>query len=460
MAYDVSQIYSIVNSAASDALGKNAGVTKLATHDFVSLGKQLSSMELLDGWFGALAKRISKTIYFSRTYDTKRRSVMRDEQEWGAFIQKVYYKLPTASVNDSWVDKPVPAGETGEGTYQQASPFDINTSVEVKALIFGGKGTWSVEVVRPLIQIKQAFLSESAMFAFIDGIYVTIDNAFKLEEERLEALAVNTGMALSLSRGKAVNVLNLYNMAHDNAVITAEEALSNAEFHRIMAMELGTTIENMKVLNTSFSPFGWETFTPEDRLVVEVLGKYAKAADVFLQADTFHNELTKLPNYEKIPFWQSSGKNNFAFADISKINIEHDDLQEEDVYASDTVAQSGILAYVHDIEAVACAFYDKRTWEMVNPRAEVLNHGDKAEKGYAVDGNANGIVFYVEDAGAITVSGDNAAVLKYNHAYAGQTNHITTSKTPTATGITFTSDGAGGYTFVMPSNAAIAITCS
>ena len=174
MAYDVSQIYSIVNSAAADALGKNAGVTKLDTTNFVSLGKQLSDMGLLDGWFGALAKRISKTVLFARTYEGKRRSVLRDEQEWGAFIQKIYYKMPDATSNDSWIDKPVPSGQSGEGTYKQASPYDVDTSIEVKSVIFGNKGTWSIEIVRPLIQIKNAFLNEQSMFTFIDGIYMTI----------------------------------------------------------------------------------------------------------------------------------------------------------------------------------------------------------------------------------------------------------------------------------------------
>ena len=455
MAYDVTQIYAIVNDAVEDALGETAGTQKLETTNFVSLGKQLSSMGLLEGWFGALAKRISKTIYFIRTYEGKRRSVLRDESEWGAFVQKVYYELPDASANDTWTDKP-----DQYGAYKQASPYDVEASVEVSSLIFGGKGTWTIEVVRPLIQIKNAFLSEAAMFSFVDGIYVAIDNSFKLEEERVEALAVNTAMAFALTRGKARNVLNDYNMAHDNAVITAAEALTNAEFHRIASKEIGDLIENMKVMSRAFNPKGYATFTPDDKLVVEVLAKYASAMDVYLQADTFHTEyLTNLQNYEKVPFWQSSGK-NFDFADISTISVEHDDLQEEDVYASDYVTQSGILAYIHDIEACACTFYDKRTWEMVNPRSEVLIHGDKAEKGYAVDPNANSFVIYVADTNPITVSGDNAAVLKYTHAYAGVTNHITTSKTPTATGITFTSDGAGGYTFEMPSNAAITITCS
>ena len=463
MAYDVAQIYSIVNSAVSDALGKNAGVTKLDTTDFVSLGKQLSSLDLLDGWFGALAKRIAKTVYVARSYEGKRRSVLRDELEWGAFIQKVYYKMPSASANDTWIDKPVPAGQAGEGTYKQASPYDVDTSVEVKALIFGGKGTWTIEVVRPLIQIKQAFLSESAMFSFIDGIYVAISNSYEKEIEALEGLAVNTGMALAISRGNAINVLNLYNVLHDSAPISVDDALTNAEVMRVVSKTIADTIENMQQIGVAYSPFEWETFTPKDKLVVEVLAQYASAADVYLDADTFHRELVSLPNYEKIPYWQSQGKNKNAFADASKINIKNSALQVTDVYESDTVTQSGIIAFIHDIEAVACSFYDKRTWEMVNPRAEVLIHGDKAEKGYAVDGNANAIVLYMEDAGSITVSGDAGATLKYNHVYAGVQNTLTVThgKTPTSTDVTLTQVGETDvYTFTPTSNADITITCS
>lgn len=462
MAYDVSQIYSIVNSAAADALGKNAGVTKLDTTNFVSLGKQLSDMGLLDGWFGALAKRISKTVLFARTYEGKRRSVLRDEQEWGAFIQKIYYKMPDATSNDSWIDKPVPSGQTGEGTYKQASPYDVDTSIEVKSVIFGNKGTWSIEIVRPLIQIKNAFLNEQSMFTFIDGIYMTIENSLKLEEERLEALAVNTGMALALSRGCGVNLLNLYNAANDNNVITVDEALTNAEFLKMASKEISNIIDQMKNISVVYSPFEWETFTPENKLVLEALTKFVSAFDVYLQADTFHNELTKLPNFEKVSFWQSSGK-SYAFEDVSKINIKNSALQVEDVYASDTVTQSGILAYIHDIEAVACSFYDRRTWEMVNPRSEVLIHGDKAEKGYAVDGNANACVIYVENAGSITVSGDNDAVLKYTHVYSGIENTITVThgKTPSSNDVTLTQVGETDvYKFTPTTNADITITCS
>ena len=32
---------------------------------------------------------------------------------------------------------------------------------------------------------------------------------------------------------------------------------------------------------------------------------------------------------------------------------------------------------------------------MFNPRSEVMIHGEKAEKGYAVDDHANAVVFYM-----------------------------------------------------------------
>lgn len=455
MAYDVKQIYQIVNDAAHDALGKNAGVTKLTTTDFVSLGKQLSDMGLLEGWFGALAKRITQTLYFVREYDPKRRSVLRDEQEWGAFIQKVYYKLPDANENTAWKDKP-----DGNGKYKQSSYFDVEDTIEVKAVVYGDKGTWSIDFVRPIVQIKNAFLGDAEMIRFIDGMYVTVENSMKKEIEAIESAAVNTGMALAISRGNATNLLNLYNMDHDNAVITVNDALKNPEFMRLASKELGDIIEQIQHMGVTYSPAGWETFTPKEKLVVEILGKYVSAAKVYLQADTFHKDLVALPNFEEVSFWQSQGNKNFAFEDVSKINIKNSALQVQDVYASDTVTQGGILAYIHDIEAVAASFYDRYSYEEINRKDRCVVHGDQATKGYAVDENANAWVYFIEDTNPITVSGDAEAVLKYTHAYAGVTNHITTAKTPTASGITFTSDGAGGYTFVMPSNAAITITCA
>lgn len=389
MAYLVNQISNIVNDAVKDALGKNASVTQLDSSDIVSLGKTIASYEAYEGFYKSLVNRIARTVYFVRTYDGKTRSVLRDEHEYGAFIQKVYYEMPDAVDNATWN---IPDNTSA---YKQVSPYDVEGSIAVTSLIFGGKGTWSIEVLRPVEQIKSAFLSPSDMSAFIDGIYLTIENAYKVEEERLVALAVNTAMADSLEGGVSRNLLAEYNTNHAGATLTVAQALENADFLKYASMEINRVIDNMKVMSSAYNKAGYSTYTPTDKLVVEMLAQFASASDMYLQADTFHNELTQLPNFEKVPFWQASGK-TFAFTDCSTINVKHDDLVTE-TNTEGVINQSGIICFVHDIENVACYFGNRRTWEMFNPRSEVMIHGEKAEKGYAVDEHANAVVFYIAE---------------------------------------------------------------
>ena len=389
MAYLVTQIKDIVNDAVEDALGKSASVQKLDSSDIVSLGKAISEYDAYEGFFGALANRIVRTIYFIRTYEGSRRNILRDEHEYGAFIQKVYYEMPDAVDNPTWN---IP---TALGAYTQASPYDVNATITVSSLIFGGKGTWSIEIVRPIEQIKSAFLDNASMMNFIDGIYLAVENAFKLQEDTLVSLAANTAMAAAIKGGKARNLLAEYNTNHAGATLTVAQALESADFLKYASKEINRTIKNMGKMSTVYNVDGYTTFTPKDRMVVEILAEFASASDMYLQADTFHDELVKLPNYEEVPYWQGSG-DSFAFEDCSSIDVTNDALIDEDV-VGDTgeVEQSGIICFLHDIENVAAYFGRRRSWELPNPRSEVMIHGEKAEKGFAVDTHANGIVFYM-----------------------------------------------------------------
>ena len=382
----VKQISNIVNDSVKDALGKTEGLTTLDSSDIVSMGKALASHDLYDMFFKSLTNRIAKTVYFVRTYEGSKRSVLRDEHEFGAFIQKVYTEMPDAVDNATW-------NEGGTKTFPQASPYDVEATIGVSSLIFGGKGTWTIEIVRPIEQIKSAFIDNASMMRFIDSIYIAIQNSFKLEEERLTALAVNTSMASCLSGGVSRNLLAEYNAKHADSPLTVESALENADFLKFASKEINLTVKNMAVLSTAFNKAKYTTFTSKENLVVEMLNHFASASDMYLQADTFHNELTKLPNFENVPFWQSSG-NKFDFTTCSSIDITNKQLIS-DGNETANVKQSGIICFIHDTEDVACYFGNRRTWDLPNPRSEVIVHGEKAEKGYSVDDHANAVVFYM-----------------------------------------------------------------
>lgn len=382
----IEQVKDLVNDSVKEALGKNATLTQLDTTDIVSMGKAISQFDAYEYFYKSLVNRIVRTVYFVRTYEPTNRNVLRDEHEYGAFVQKVYYTMPEAVDNTAYSV----VTQTG---YTQHSPYDVTNTVAVQSLIYGGQGTWAIEIIRPEDQIKSAFTGESEMMAFIDGIYLAVENSFKLEEERLIATAVNTSIASAINVGNARNLLTEYNTIHTDDVLTVDKALESAEFLRYAAKEIIDTVDNMQKMSTLFNANGYETFTSKEKLVVEMLGKFINAVDVNLKADTFHEELIKLPNYEKIPYWQTSGK-KFEFDDVSSISVKNDGLITEDNQTGE-VEQSGIICYMHDIENVAAYFGYRKTWEMYNPKDEIMIHGEKARKGFAVDNFANAFVFYI-----------------------------------------------------------------
>ena len=393
--YIIKQKYAVVNDAIQDALGKNASISTLNTTDLVSLGKSLANMNLLEGWYAAMANRIVKTVYFVRVYGQRQRSVLRDEHEYGAFVQKVYYKAPDFVANPEYGLPQAPVSPATEYTYKQSSPYDVEAVVEVSASVFGGQGTLALEFVRPVDQIRTAFISEAEMIRFIDGLYVAADQRIKLAEEELTDLAVNTAIAYDVDNNKVRNLLTEFNalLPEDADPLTAAQAVRDADFLRYACMEIGQTIDYMGEMSTIFNVEGYETFTDRENMVVEVLSYFARSMEVFLQADTFHDNLVSLPRYESVPRWQRL-KNSVAqdFASLSAIKI-----QNAAINSGNALTVNGVIAFVHDIEHVAAYFGHRRTWEKYNERDDVYIHGDTMRKGYAVDGHANGVVFIVAD---------------------------------------------------------------
>ena len=380
----VNQIYGIVNDAASEALGEKAIAIK-DTAGFVSLGDVvLSSDTNKEQFYRALVDRIGRTVIAGRAYVAKKRSVKRDEMDWGLIYQKISYKKRDAVENPTWTSN------------TQADPFNVEIQTEAVQKLFSVMSTYSFEDSIPDVQLFTAFTSASAMGAFISGIYTNMDNYMALAEENLNDMAVNTYMAGALIKGKPAqkrNLLSEYNTANETT-LTAEQALKNVDFLKFAGREIKTTISNMTRMSTIFNAEGMPRHTPEDKMVVEVLGQFASAMSTYLESDTYHKELVALPNYEEVTYWQASGE-GFAFNDVSKINIKNAHLAVAETNPTGTVEQSGIIAFVHDYDAVASVIYKHRRNSIYNPRAERLNIFDKAEQGYAVDLSENGVVFFL-----------------------------------------------------------------
>ena len=396
MAYLAKQIASILNDVIEDLTGQSSTQQTISTTDIVSMGKDIQNLNLTEGFFGSLINRLAKTVYFVRNYDGKgTRGILRDEHEYGAFVQKVYYEAPDLENNSEYA---IPQYTQGAiSGYQQSSPYDVDVTVAVTAKIFSAQGTYELSIVRPVDQIRTAFLSDAEMIRFIDGIYLTIENKMKLAEEALVSTAITTAMAMDINGGKVRNLLTEYNTLYPDAAITDEEvAMTDPDFLKYAAKQINQTVDYMQDMSEAYNVGGYMTFTDRDNLRVEMLADAAASFDTYLMADTFHNDLIKLPGFEKWNKWAWTGNAGGSFATNSAIKVQHDDFIVAVTNPTGTITQDGIIAFVHDIEHVAAYFGHRRSWEIYNPKDDVYVHGETARKGYAVDPNANGVVFVVK----------------------------------------------------------------
>lgn len=380
----VNQIYQLVNDSFAEAMG-GATMTAKDTGSLVSMGDVVMSSEVnIEQFYKALVDRIGRTAIAIREYTPKDRSVKRDELDWGIVYQKISYKRHDAVANGSWEFS------------AQADPFDIEPQTEVVQKLYSKIATWSYEDSVPDYQLYTAFTSPERMGAFISGIYINMRNALAVADENLSNLAVDTYMAGALAGTNAAqkrNLLTEYNatLASTDTPLTVATAMTNPAFIRFCTVQMSNTIANMRKMSQIFNASGIDRFTPEDKLVVEVLQQFASASKAYLQSDTYHKDLVALPRYEEVVYWQAPGK-SFAFADVSSINITNAEI------GATAVSQSGIIAFVHDYDAVASIVRRRRDHSIYNPRAERYNVMLKADAGYMVDMSENGVVFFIADA--------------------------------------------------------------
>jgi len=383
----VQQIYTLMNTVTNEILGK----TDIVAEDLsnvVDVGTELFSAASVDNYVKSLVNHIGKVIFVNRPYSGKLPSVLMDSWEFGSVLEKISADIPEATENESWelVDKQ---------EYKQ----DIFYKPVVSAKFFNSKVTFEVPMSFTEKQVKESFSNAAQLNGFISMIYNAVDKSMTIKIDALVMRTINAmtaqtfnadstafnGDYSSTTTNRCVNLLQMYN-AKFGKTLAANEAIFEPEFVRYASYIMGVYVDRMGSISTLYNVGGKDRFTDKANLHFVTLADFAKASDVYLQSDTYHNELTKLPQYEVVPYWQASGT-NYKFEDISAINVKID--------ADTTINATGILAVMFDRDALGVCNTDRRVTTSYNAKAEFFNNYYKFDAGYFNDTNENFVVFYV-----------------------------------------------------------------
>lgn len=383
---EVKQIYNLMNDVTTEILGGSVLISEDLSN-IVDVGTAVFNAGALDNYVRSLVNHIGKVIFVNRPYSGSVPSVLMDGWEYGAILEKIQAEMPAATENESW--------ELTDGASYDPNIF---YKPNVSAKFFGEKRvTFEVPMSFLEKQVKESFSSTAQLNGFLSMLYNAIDKSMTVKVDALVMRTINNMIGETihsdfgsnpLSGGsgvKAVNLLYLYNNRY-NKSLTAADSVTDPDFIRFAAYEMGVYTSRLSKISTLFNIGGKDRFTPSNLLHVVMLSDFKKAANVFLQSSVFHDNFTRLPDSEIVPYWQGSGT-TYGFSDISAINIK--------TAGGATVNASGILGVMFDRDALGVSNLDRRVTTNYNPKAEFYNNWYKFDAGYFNDGNENFVVFFV-----------------------------------------------------------------
>ena len=379
-----------MNSVSKEVLGKTDLIQEDLT-GIVDMGTEVFNQNAIDNYVKSLVNHIGKVVFVNRPYSGKVPSVLMDAWEFGSVMEKISADIPQAEENESW--------NLTDGTEYKQDVFHKPT---VTAKFFNSKVTFEVPVSITERQVKESFSSAAQLNGFLSMIYNAVDKSMTIKTDALIMRTINNMIAETLDADKAafggstvnyssastvrcVNLLKLYNTAK-NAQLTAATAILDPDFIRFAAYQMGLYADRLGSISTLFNVGGKERFTPKDALHTVLLSDFAKAAQAYLYADTYHNEQVLLPKAETVPSWQATGK-DYAFANVSKIDVKS--------ASGATISIGGVLGVMFDRDALGVTNSDKRVTTNYNAKAEFFNNYYKFDAAYFNDTNENFVVFFI-----------------------------------------------------------------
>lgn len=378
---EVKQIATLLNTVNTEVLGKeNIAEINEDLSNIVTIGKdvtdQLTAGGNMDNYVKKILNRIGREINWNRPYISAAPNLLKDSWEFGSILAKNKMDLPEYTNNPSWTL--TDGQDYGNFTFYQP---------DVSQKIFNKRSAVQANMSFAEQQFKESMTSAAGLNSFFSMIEGRVEDSMTLALDDITSRAINNFIGEKIHANNCViNLLALYNATVPTA-ITAANSFFNKDFQRFAAYTIALYRNRIKAINRQFNISEFAAHTPEDRQKLILLDAFAKGTEVFLQSDTYHNDLVKTGNYYTVSAWQ--GTKDYSFANITGLNVKTD--------SGATVTASGVVGVLFDEEAIAICCENRRVTSQYVPDGEFYTNFYKMDVMSINDLSENGIVFVVAD---------------------------------------------------------------
>lgn len=367
-AVNTQQLYTIVNAVNKQTMGESA-IEVVDTNSFIAMGNAIIDQDKVSPYLNTLAMRIGKTIISSRAYTSQFRDYNFTDMQWGALMQKIYTEMPDAVADDT-----IPL------TDGQSVDMYIVKKPKAKQKFFVVRSPLSFFQTYQRKWLREAFLSESAMGAFIGSITQAVQNKIQLSQENLARATINN-FIVNLADTQKIHLITEY-AAATGTTVTATNCLYDEAFIRFCIGRIKEVSMDMTAMSVLYNKDGYARHTPRNLQRAVFLTEFQVHAETQVEWAAFNAGALSINLGTQVPYWQTQ-------TDRRKIMATDEDGEE--------VTMSNVIGLIHDRDALGTfRKYEDVLTTPINARGDYYNTFWHFNDARFNDMSENGIVFLLD----------------------------------------------------------------
>lgn len=398
-------------------------LTALDDQFIVDLGEKLNIQDgdvtnntPADIFFKALMSQMGKIVVDTRSYVAQLPKLYVDPVNWGLFQEHITIELSDIMVDEMWnpdgfinwteqASPGVSIGGEAEGARIASIEFGCYKPA-VHAKLYKKAHGIMTALTTAREQMFTAFKSLDQYNSFLAGLFNSVENTIQLKAEAYALMTVSMGIAKATANGNVINLLKEYNDITGGTPLTKVKALNDSNFMKYALMRIAETKDNIRRFTTLYNNHEHITFASEPQTIL--LNKFANSAKFNVRANTYHEELLGIGDYDKVSAWQSAlkidsdhARQPYEFENSSSISLSKSAAIEAGLLESTTTETSflisGVIGVVYDRMAMGITIDRKKTTSQYSASRDTVNYFYHALANYIVNDNYPIVIFTMND---------------------------------------------------------------
>ena len=379
-------------------------------------GEDVTNNTPADIFFKALMSQMGKIVVDTRSYVAQLPKLYVDPVNWGLFQEHITIELSDIMVDEMWNpdgfinwNTPDSSNITNGGQAEGARIASIEFGCykpPVQAKLYKRVHGIMTALTTAREQMFTAFKSLDQYNSFLAGLFNSVENTIQLKAEAYALMTVSMGIAKAKAHGNEINLLAEYNTIAGGTPLTKVKALNDSNFMKYALMRIAETKDNIRRFTTLYNNHEHITFASEPQTIL--LNKFANSAKFNVRANTYHEELLGIGEYDKVSAWQSvlkTDSNNvrqpYEFENSSSISLSKSAAIEAGLLESSTEETSflisGVVGVVYDRMAMGITIDRKKTTSQYSASRDTVNYFYHALANYIVNDNYPIVIFTMDE---------------------------------------------------------------